>query len=615
MKVNPNSLKTQLTMVLLLMVLVPTIFIGWMTHDMMSRHIMSDRISDVGRVAAIKHEQLTMILARANYRAAHFLSELETQCGGNSAKLKHGCATGLIRAYLTAEGAVGADLRRMGGDSINIGVSAVRGGESFVFKDGQLAKFASMGSKSDHAYFVSVGNKPSGLQLSITYPSSSLEHVFNPTSADLGLTGETFLADGEGFFVTQPRYVATQGHNHPISAGPMQSCLSGQSHEVLDLDYRGVKIIHGFRFIPEFDSACIMAHITQDEAFAPLKLLQQRIYIAILLFGVLLIVTTVSLARRIVNPVIQLTETARKIAEGNYLAKADENGSNEFSELAATFNYMTNRLHATQQQLLHNEAELKQLNVALENRVLERTRQLASANEELETFNYSVAHDLRTPLRSIDGFSRLLSNKYHDQLDATAKNWLERIRNASQRMARLIDDILQLSKVTHIPLNREQVDLSKLAEAVADDLKKSNPERLVHFTLHQGLSAQADPGLLHVVMDNLLGNAYKFTSKVDKAEIEFGACDRPSDLGEGNTFFVRDNGVGFNMEYVHKLFGAFQRLHAIDEFEGTGIGLATVQRIIQRHNGKVWAEAKEGQGATFYFTLPHNSQENEEMNE
>ncbi|MDO8812981.1 MAG: MASE3 domain-containing protein [Gallionella sp.] len=242
-----------------------------------------------------------------------------------------------------------------------------------------------------------------------------------------------------------------------------------------------------------------------------------------------------------------------------------------------------------------------QLNTELEHRVRERTNQLEDANKELEAFSYSVSHDLRAPLRSIDGFSRNLSKKYHDQLDATGQDWLERICRASQHMGHLIDDMLKLSQVTRGTLKREQTDLSKIAENVADGLSKTNSDRQVRFIIQQDLPVQADTGLMRIVMDNLLGNAYKFTGKKSNAEIEFGA--RAID-GEEIAFFVRDNGDGFNMDYAHKLFGTFQRLHTANEFEGTGIGLATVQRVIHRHNGKVWAEGKEGQGATFYFTLP-----------
>ncbi len=251
------------------------------------------------------------------------------------------------------------------------------------------------------------------------------------------------------------------------------------------------------------------------------------------------------------------------------------------------------------------EDEIRQLNAELEYRVRQRTHQLETVNRELEAFSYSVSHDLRSPLRSIDGFSQILSKKYHDKLDATGNDYLERVRRASQRMGNLIDDMLLLSQVTRGPLKREPVDLSKIAEKVADELSKMNTERSVQFVLQRGLIAYADAGLLRIVMDNLLGNAYKYTGKKASAKIEFDMHD----IDGEQVFIVRDNGVGFNMDYAHKLFGAFQRLHGMNEFDGTGIGLATVQRIIHRHHGRVWAEAKEGEGATFYFTLPQRERE------
>lgn len=267
------------------------------------------------------------------------------------------------------------------------------------------------------------------------------------------------------------------------------------------------------------------------------------------------------------------------------------------SEMSADVTFALNAM-VEKEQRQKAEEEVRKLNLDLERRVQERTRQLEEVNHELEAFSYSVSHDLRAPLRSIDGFSQILSKKYHDMLDDTGRDYLERVRNATQRMGRLIDDLLKLARVTRSELKREQIDLSAIAQQVADELRKSDPLRQVSFVLQPGLSAYADPGLLRVVLVNLLGNAYKFTGKKHDASIEFGCCDG------GQTFFVRDNGAGFNMDYAQKLFGAFQRLHGANEFSGTGIGLATVQRIIHRHHGRVWAEAEEGIGATFYFTLP-----------
>ncbi|MGH8056537.1 MAG: sensor histidine kinase, partial [Candidatus Entotheonellia bacterium] len=245
------------------------------------------------------------------------------------------------------------------------------------------------------------------------------------------------------------------------------------------------------------------------------------------------------------------------------------------------------------------EEEIHELNAELEERVEQRTAQLEATNRELEAFAYSVSHDLRAPLRSIDGFSRVLLQNYGDALDAKGQHYLERVRAGSQRMAQLIDDLLSLSRVTRMEMRQEKVDLTALARTVAAELQQSQPERLVDFIIADGLSALGDGRLLRVVLENLLGNAWKFTGKRPHARIIFGRVSHVATT----VYFVNDDGAGFDMSYADKLFGAFQRLHTSSEFEGTGIGLATVQRVIHRHGGRVWAEGAVDEGATFYFTL------------
>jgi light-regulated signal transduction histidine kinase (bacteriophytochrome) len=231
--------------------------------------------------------------------------------------------------------------------------------------------------------------------------------------------------------------------------------------------------------------------------------------------------------------------------------------------------------------------------------VRERTAQLETAMRELETFSYSVSHDLRAPLRAIDGFGQALVEDFPEQLPADAKRYLSRIRTSTQHMAQLIEDLLNLARVSRGTLERRTVDLSQTARQVVGELQQHEPGRAVEVAVWEGMSAEADPHLLRVVLENLIGNAWKFTSKAAKPHIEIGAL---KDGGRA-TFFVRDNGAGFDMAYADKLFGAFQRLHSASEYAGTGIGLATVQRIVQRHGGRIWAEGEVGKGAVFFFTL------------
>lgn len=241
------------------------------------------------------------------------------------------------------------------------------------------------------------------------------------------------------------------------------------------------------------------------------------------------------------------------------------------------------------------EEEIKELNEDLTRRAVE----LEALNKELEAFSYSVSHDLRAPLRGVDGFSQALLEDYAGKLDTKGQNYLQRVRAAAQHMAQLIDDLLQLSRVTRSELSRARIDLSAMARAVATELQKSQPERQAEFVIAEGLVADGDQRLLRLALENLLGNAWKFTSKRPRATIEFGVVERNGKP----TYFVRDNGAGFDMAYAGNLFGPFQRLHTSDEFPGTGIGLATAQRLVHRHGGSIWAEAKVDQGATFYFTL------------
>jgi signal transduction histidine kinase len=274
------------------------------------------------------------------------------------------------------------------------------------------------------------------------------------------------------------------------------------------------------------------------------------------------------------------------------------------------------RLEETQRAVLNiledfetEKYKVEIVNQQLEKQMEERERvqkemqgvnaELFTANKELEAFSYSVSHDLRAPLRSIDGFSHTLLEDCADGLDDTGKSHLNRIRAATQRMGLLIDDLLNLSRLSRAEMHKQDLNISALVHSIASNLRKVNPERQIEVRIEDGLRTTADPGLLAVVLENLLSNAWKFTSKKESAHIEFG---RERVTGQP-AFFVRDDGAGFDPAYADRLFGAFQRLHAMSEFPGTGVGLATVQRIVHRHGGRIWAESAVDCGTTFYFTL------------
>ncbi len=299
------------------------------------------------------------------------------------------------------------------------------------------------------------------------------------------------------------------------------------------------------------------------------------------------------IARRTTREVDTLAEAIARYGE-----LADENGpaitatTSEVTELVKSFKQLTARRRGA-------ELALASLNTQLEQRVNERTVQLTAANLELDSFAYSVSHDLRAPLRGVEGFSCALQEDYADRLDETGNDYINRIRKGCVRMGRLIDDLLKLSRITRREINRVPVDLSRMAEQVLLDLKASEPDRNVEVRIDSGVVASADLTLIRSVLENLLGNAWKFTRHTAMPCIHFSSLNNNGDC----IYCIRDNGAGFNMAYADKLFLVFQRLHRADEFDGTGIGLASVQRVLLMHGGRIWAEGEEGKGAAFYFTL------------
>ena len=364
------------------------------------------------------------------------------------------------------------------------------------------------------------------------------------------------------------------------TAEAMRLALEGDSGTVIGPDYRGISVISAYQHIPSMGWG-LVAKMDKAEAFEPLKLLST---IALTLGGItsitvigVCILFAVSSSRSIK----QLIDATQRLANGDLKYRIKEDRKDEIGVLADSFNDMAGKLSGEIEEHKHSKDEL------------------AASNKELEAFCYSISHDLRAPLRSIEGFSKALEDGYAEKLDSQGKDYFQRIQRASRHMGQLINDLLNLSRITRSDLNFKKVDLSAMVEGIASDLRDMHPERKVELIVPKEVKAEGDENLLLIALDNLLSNAWKFTKKTTHAKIEFGVNHHDGK----DVYFLRDNGAGFEMEYVKKLFAAFQRLHDKNEFDGTGIGLATVQRIIHRHGGRIWAEGEVEQGATFYFTL------------
>jgi signal transduction histidine kinase len=398
----------------------------------------------------------------------------------------------------------------------------------------------------------------------------------------MGETGEVYLVNKDKIMITESRFIEDVILNQVVDTEPVRRIVEYSKGAMtgIYLDYRGVSIVGASVDIPEY-GWILLVEMDKSEAFAPLRRMG---IIALIMGGVCSaavisvgIVFSLSTAR----PINRLKQASERIAGGNLEHTVEITRNDEIGALASSFNNMTRKL--AKEIAEHKKA----------------SDELTTTNKELEAFCYSVSHDLRAPLRGIEGFGKILETEYVHKLDEQGIGYLKRIRVASQRMGQLINDLLSLSRITRREMKHEKVDLSAMVHKIASDLQKEQPQRQVEFVIEEGISVNGDANLLQIVVNNLLGNAWKFTEKHSQARIEFGITKND----KGHVYFVRDDGAGFDMTYADKLFGAFQRLHSLSEFEGTGIGLATVQRIIHRHGGHIWAEGAEEKGATFYFTL------------
>ncbi len=365
----------------------------------------------------------------------------------------------------------------------------------------------------------------------------------------------------------------------------------------------------GFQPVVQGDRTLGTLYLKLDTGTIMGEWLRNSIAIAVTAIGIAIVVAYLlskALQKQISQPILSLAGTARDITgRRDFSIRAKKLGNDELGLLTDAFNQMLTEIQAQDQAIRvdiakRKEAEEKvgQLNAELEDRVAKRTAELETANRELEAFSYSISHDLRAPLRAVDGFSQAVMEDYGELLPEGGRNYLQTIRNGAQRMGMLIDDLLAFSRLSRQPVTKQEVNTANLVANVLEELKPQHDGREVEIRIGDLPPCQGDAALLKQVWINLLSNAIKYSRDRKPAIIEIG-CKREQ---EENVYFVRDNGAGFDMKYAHKLFGVFQRLHRSEEFEGTGVGLAIVQRIVNRHGGRIWADAAPGKGATFYFT-------------
>ena len=427
-------------------------------------------------------------------------------------------------------------------------------------------------------------NKHGGEKIGIIINAYALEALNEITTNRVGMgeTGEVYIVNRDKIMITESRFIEDAILNQVVNTEPVRRIVEYGKGAMTGIypDYRGVSIVGASADIPEYDWI-LLAEMDKAEAFASLR----RMGIIALIVGgvcsIAVISVGINFSLSTARPINRLKQATERIAGGNMEHTLEITRNDEIGALASSFNNMTRKL--AKEIAEHKKA----------------SDELTATNKELEAFCYSVSHDLRAPLRGIEGFGKILETEYVHKLDEQGIGYLKRIRVASQRMGQLINDLLSLSRITRREMKHEKVDLSAMVHKIASDLQKEQPERQAEFVIEEGISVNGDANLLQIVVNNLLGNAWKFTEKHSQARIEFGITKNDS----GHVYFVRDDGAGFDMTYAGKLFGAFHRLHSLSEFEGTGIGLATVQRIIHRHGGLIWAEGAEEQGATFYFTL------------
>jgi signal transduction histidine kinase len=426
----------------------------------------------------------------------------------------------------------------------------------------------------------------------------------------LGETGETILVakkGNEAVFITPCRFDPKAAFIRKIKVSSpesldIQRAIQGEKGLGISVDYRGQKVLAVWRYLPTFRLGMVVK-MDMREIFASAKRLRNTLFLVSVILLMIIVILALTIAHSVYSPIKELTKISSTIALGDLSARAKIDARDEIGELAETFNLMTSGL-------IEAKANVEQKKAAIE----EQKRLLEEANRELDSFVYTVSHDLRAPLRGIDGFATFLQHDYINKLDNQGKDYLNRIRSGAIRMKELIDDLLTLSRISRIKNPYEDVDMNKLVNSVINRLEFDIKEHKIELKIAKDLPmVSCDRIKMEEVFFNLVNNAIKFSAKNKdvSGRVEIGYNDR----SDAHEFYVKDNGIGIEKKYHKEIFGIFKRLHRQDEYEGTGAGLAIVKKIIDDHKGSIWVDSDLGKGAAFYFTIPKGLQEKKKLGE
>jgi signal transduction histidine kinase len=611
----PLSFRTQLTLFLVAFALVLTTALEWVAYRTSRDIIKQEATHAVGVAANAREQAFIRLLRRQEERADNFLGIVRLSCL-DEGTAKPACFAGLLEDFKLTEGATAARMEHRTGQPVSVG------DEDPIFADLQLGEnqlAAFIIDEQGASYILRVESENREAAVVMRFPVTAITSIFSDRYG-LGQSGETFLTDARGVFLTPTRTSSQPGQSHAMTTA-MKSCLAGNDGEMLDQDYRNVDVVHGYRYVEEIGGGCIMAHLDQSEAFAPAQALRTQVIVMSAVFAGFAMVLSFAFAQSLGRPLVRLTARARALQAGDFSSPVPMEGPMEVRTFAEAFASMAQSLKVSRTALLDREQELRTLNEDLERRVEGRTRELEAANREqakqaaklarsnaeLERFAYVASHDLKEPLRMVMSFTKLLSKRYKDRLDADAQQFIDFAVDGAERMEQLIHDLLTYSRVDAADTQFEEVDCEGALTTALINVKTAIDEGGAIVT-HDPLPVlTADRIQLIQLFQNVIGNAVKYRSE-HSPSIHVACVARSTTENKREWFFsVRDNGIGIAPQYAERIFVIFQRLHSPDEYPGTGVGLAICKKIVERHGGRIWVESQLGRGATFYFTLPANN--------